>query len=101
MAYAALLHNLPPDLRAILRNYENVSKKLINVKWSIEFNSICLDENILPNYSNIYIQSRQKVLSPETAKSPVAAAQHPGEEKKNHIGKKLKNRKSGNRIWLL
>ena len=55
MAYATLLHKLPPELRTIFRKYENLSKKLINVKWSIEFNSICLQENILPNYSNIYI----------------------------------------------
>ena len=30
-----------------------MSKKLINITWSLEFNSVCLKENILPNYTRI------------------------------------------------
>ena len=54
MAYATLLHSLPAELRTIFRQYENINKKFLNTKWSIEFNSICLIENILPNYSNTH-----------------------------------------------
>ena len=53
MSYAQLLHCIPEGLRRLYRQYENVSKKLINTKWSIEFNSICLKENLQPNYSRI------------------------------------------------
>ena len=53
MTYAQLLHAIPENLRCLYRQYENVSKKILNNKWSNEFNSICLTENILPNYSHI------------------------------------------------
>ena len=53
MSYAQLLHTVPEGLRKLYRQYENVSKKLINTKWSIEFNSICLKEDLQPNYSRI------------------------------------------------
>ena len=53
MSYAALLHHAPEELRKAYRQYENSAKKLINLKWSIEFNSICLRENILPNYTKL------------------------------------------------
>ena len=44
MSYAKLLHSVPDGLRKLYRQYENVSKKLINTKWSIEFNSTCIKE---------------------------------------------------------
>ena len=53
MSYAQLLHSIPEALRKLYREYENVSKKLINTKWSIEFNSICLKEDLQPKYSRI------------------------------------------------
>ena len=54
MSYAKLLHNVPDGLRRLYRKYENVSKKLINTKWSIEFNSTCIKENMLPNFSRLH-----------------------------------------------
>ena len=53
MTYGQVLHTVPADLRTLFRKYEETSKKLINITWSIEFNSICLKENILPNYTRI------------------------------------------------
>ena len=53
MSYGRLLHSVPDGLRTLVRNYENINKKLINIKWSLEFNSICLKEDMLPQYSNI------------------------------------------------
>ena len=53
MAYGNLLYTLPEHLRGIIRKYENCSKKLINLEWSTEFNSICKNEGILPNYSRL------------------------------------------------
>ena len=53
MSYGNLLYALPEELRGLFRRYENYSKKLINLEWSIKFNSICNNEDILPNYSRL------------------------------------------------
>ena len=53
--YGDLLHLVDEELRRLYRRYESISKKLIKCKWSKTFNGICLKENILPTYTNIYI----------------------------------------------
>ena len=53
MTYADLLHSVPEELRKMYRKYENICKKQLTAKWSIEFNSTCLREDILPKYSRI------------------------------------------------
>ena len=53
MDYGRLLHQLPDELRTFIRKYEALSKKLINNKWSTKFNEICLEEDILPNFTRI------------------------------------------------
>ena len=58
MTYGEEIHSLPEDLRKLFRKYENINKKLINVKWSIEFNSLCLKEYI---YIFMYIYIYQKL----------------------------------------
>ena len=52
--YGDLLHQSPLALRKVFRKLEALKKKIIKINWSIAFNSICLQENILPNYV-IYI----------------------------------------------
>ena len=41
--------------RRLLRNIENIEKKLINCQLAAVFNETCLNEDILPIYTNIYI----------------------------------------------
>ena len=53
MSYAEVLYTVPEELRRLFREYERIAKKLINLKWSNEFNSLCKKENILPNYSSL------------------------------------------------
>ena len=53
MSYAEVLYTVPEELRRLFREYERIAKKLINLKWSNEFNSLCKKENILPNYSRL------------------------------------------------
>ena len=53
MAYAQLLHQIPEQLRRLYRNYEALRKKQIQNEWSIIFNEICLQEDILPNFTRI------------------------------------------------
>ena len=53
MTYGQLLHTVPEGLRELYRRYENISKKLIQTRWSIVFNTTCLDKDVLPNYSRL------------------------------------------------
>ena len=55
MAYAQLLHQIPEQLRRLYRNYEALRKKQIENEWSIIFNEICLQEDVLPNFTHIYM----------------------------------------------
>ena len=41
--YGALISQLCPDDKTKFRKLENVSKKLIKKKWSVVFNSTCLE----------------------------------------------------------
>ena len=65
MSYGNLLHSIPEGLRSLYRKYESVSKKLIHTTWSIRFNTTCLEDDILPNYSRLRHHD-QAVASTET-----------------------------------
>ena len=56
MNYGEILMRVPENTRKELRNYENKNKKLIEIKWSISFNNICLNENILPKYTGVKLE---------------------------------------------
>ena len=46
MNYTELLFNLPNELKDLFRKYEKIKTKMINAKWSCQFNEICLNEYI-------------------------------------------------------
>ena len=48
--YGDLINQLPPNDKNNFRKLENVSKKLIKQKWSVVFNTTCLENNMLPNF---------------------------------------------------
>ena len=50
--FGQLLHSLPQDQRNIVRQLEKTTNKISNVEISISFNLVCLQENILPGYTN-------------------------------------------------
>ena len=56
MSYASLLYKIPEELRRLYRKYEAYCKKEVNNEWSKKFNEICLQEDILPNYSRIQLR---------------------------------------------
>ena len=68
MNYATLLHTIPEGLRTAYRRYENNCKKLVNNKWSTKFNSICLEEEILPNFSRIRLHDPAVAQTGKTLK---------------------------------
>ena len=52
---ANFLFLLNQDTRKLIRNIENIEKKLIDCQLAVVFNKTCLNEDILPVYSNTYI----------------------------------------------
>ena len=55
MSLGQLLWELPPAYRNIARKVEQISKKVVNAEAAVDFNHICLREDLLPSYTNIYI----------------------------------------------
>ena len=68
MTYANLLHTIPEGLRRLYRKQESLCKKLINIKWSVKFNSICIQEGILPNYSRLRLHDPAVARTESTMK---------------------------------
>ena len=54
-SFGQLLFSLTSDQRSTIRRLENESKKLNNAKHAVVFNELCIRENLLPKYCNIYI----------------------------------------------
>ena len=68
MTYANLLHTVPEGLRQQYRRHESLCKKLVNLEWSTKFNSICLQEEILPNFSTLRLHDPAVALTAKTMK---------------------------------
>ena len=59
MSYAEVLYTVPEELGGHFREYERIGKKLINLNWSIEFNSICKKEISCLIIQDYVIMTRQ------------------------------------------
>ena len=55
MSFGNFLHQFDPDTRKSIRLIESTDRKTINAELSLLFNETCLNEKILPRYTNIYI----------------------------------------------
>ena len=55
MNYGEVLHNAPSNLKKLFRKLERLKLKIISSTWSLTFNNVCLQENILPNYTYFLI----------------------------------------------
>ena len=55
MNFGQLLHLLDNELKNIIRNFEKQRKQIISAQYGILFNQTCLNEELQPTYSNIYI----------------------------------------------
>jgi len=53
ITYGELLHLLTTEAKEIFRTVEKTKRRLIARKYSGLFNNCCLNEELLPNYSNI------------------------------------------------
>ena len=55
MSLGDILHTLTELHKKTIRRKEKLTKKNIKAKYAIVFNQTCLQEHILPAYTNIYI----------------------------------------------
>ena len=55
MNFGELIYQQPEHIKKLIRKIENLEKKLANARVAILFNKTCLNENILPKFTNIYI----------------------------------------------
>lgn len=53
MDIGRLIYNLPHDVKNTIRKTEKTQKKLVKNQSAMVFNQTCLQENILPTYTNI------------------------------------------------
>ena len=47
-----LLNLVEPESKNLFRTLEKLQKKYINKKYGVIFNETCLNEKLLPNYTN-------------------------------------------------
>ena len=52
MQYLDLLHRTPTELKSKLRELEGLYQKIIRNKWAIAFNEVCINEQIMPKFTN-------------------------------------------------
>ena len=64
----SLLHTLPSEQKNEVRKLEKVSLKLVKSECRELFNSVCVRENLLPNYSNIRLHDEATKREPITLK---------------------------------
>ena len=55
MPISELMLTLPPDTKSLIRSIEKTNRKIINTELSLVFNKTCIQENLLPAYTNIFI----------------------------------------------
>ena len=64
--FVELLNCLNPQLKAQVRSLEKLNKRKVQALFGVKFNQTCINENVLPNYTDIYIyiQIRCTEVSP-------------------------------------
>ena len=53
--YGQYINQFPPNMIKVIREFEQIQKKICRHKMSIMFNEICINEERLPEYTYIYI----------------------------------------------
>ena len=53
--YGQYINQFPPNTIKVIREFERVQKKICRHKMSIMFNEICINEEMLPKYTSIYL----------------------------------------------
>ena len=86
MSFVQFFGMIPNDLKHMFRELERVNKKLINSNWSVKFNLTCINENMLPNYSNFRLHDQAANALNDTTNFRWRLVERQIEEKKRSIG---------------
>ena len=62
MNIGELLFQCDVESRELFRKFERINKKIIDSKWSKNFNEICLKENLWPTYTNDWFNKFAKTF---------------------------------------
>ena len=62
MTIGELLFQCDNETKNIFRKYEQINKKIIESKWSKNFNEICLNEDLWPTYTNFITNENLNLL---------------------------------------
>ena len=57
-SFGNIVFSLPPTEKKLARKIENLEKKIINAKFAVSFNRKCIQENLLPKFTNIRLHDR-------------------------------------------
>ena len=55
MTIGDLIHDLPKPNKDLIRSIEQTRKKLVKCAYALAYNKTCINEDILPKWTNIYI----------------------------------------------
>ena len=53
--FGFLLNQMPPDQKSLVRYIEKIDKKIVNATNGVKFLQACIDEDLLPKFTDIYI----------------------------------------------
>ena len=97
MDYGELLFNIPSELRHLFRKLENNEKKIIRNKWSKTFNDVCINENIMPNFSRIRHHDPALANTPRTIEYRKYLIERELEQKEDILKKLIQERENLNK----
>ena len=61
--YGQYLNQFPPNTTKVIREFERIQKKICRHKMSIMFNEICINEEMLPKYTYIYLYTEHVYIT--------------------------------------
>ena len=56
--FGTVVSEYPREFKKIVRELENLTKKVINAQYAVLFNETCIVNNLLPRYTNIRLPNR-------------------------------------------
>ena len=60
MTLGEIIFQFPNNIKIIMRQLEKLERKQIKANMAILFNRTCINKNLLPQFTNIYIFSNER-----------------------------------------
>ena len=85
MSISDVLDLLPEPTKQTFNRIQKLNRKLSKAKQAVLFNETCLNENILPNYTNIRIHDQRAKKQPFTEAFRKSLVEHQLKLKKEQV----------------